>query len=96
MEISAKSLSTGRPLRNVGVVGKTIKMHFSASATDDEIDHLVTSVLDKYNVEDAVNILYYEEEVLICVKPICPFCDMDFGYHSFLNQHLNSERCESS
>ena len=96
MERIAKSAPTGRPLSNVGVVGKTITVRVSSSATEDEIDDFVINVLNKHDIGDHVPCVYDAGQVFICVKPICPYCDMDFGYHSYLTQHLANERCDSS
>jgi len=70
-------------------------MRVSPSATQDEVDDFITSVLNKQNIDDSANVLYFDDEVFICAKPICPYCDMDFGYHSFLGQHLDGERCDN-
>ena len=100
MEISAKGISTGRPLSNVGVVDKTIKIAISRSATESEIDEVVEEVLERFNVPDSAPVITQDDMVLICYKPICPFCDMDFGHYAYLLQHLDtsSERlsCMSS
>ena len=96
MEITTEGNATGRPLINVGVVGKTIKMRVRSSATQDEIDDLIVMLLDKYGIDDYATVIQSDTEVVICAKPICPFCDMDFGYQTYLYQHLQSERCDSS
>lgn len=93
MEIEAKSPPTGSPLSNVGVVGKTIKIAISPSATDEEIDEFIDELRVKRQIGDSANVIFFDDCAIICVRPICPFCDMDFGSQSFLHAHIQQDTC---
>lgn len=96
MENSAEATPEGRPLSNVGVIGKTIIIALAPSVTNEQVDLLVRNVLERRGIPDEVHIIYYKDEVMICAKPICPYCDMDFGFHDFLGQHLDQRECMTS
>lgn len=90
METAAERTSTGKPLCNVGIVDKVIRINISRSATEEEVENIIDVNAERYGVPESAPIIVRDDHIMFCMRPICPYCDMDFRYYAFLKQHLDS------